>query len=121
MEKDPKYKEIKDLDFKNLDPQQAELLQKLIKVTAAKTIKVLEDTSGDKDKVFEYCYRENPPYEFTINDLIKSVKALNEIGLEHIIGYTQVIFDMEEIRQKTYLNSWRYKLKTWWKKTIKSI
>ena len=118
MEENSKHKEIQDLDFKNLDPQQAEMLQKLIKVVACRTLKILEGLSGDKDKVLIYYHN---PDTLTTNELINLVKALDPIGFEHMIGLMEATFAIEDIRHKAYLNSWKCRIKKWWKETKEGI
>lgn len=118
MKKDPKQNEIKDLDFNNLDPKQAEMIQQLVKVIACRVAQSLENTSGDKNEITIGCMCGQCKERISINQLIIKIKALDSRGLEHMIEHMETIFMIEDIRQKAYLNSRKYKFKKWLKKTF---
>ena len=116
MKKDSKQNEIRDLAFNNLDPKQAEMIQQLLKVIACRVAQSMENISGDKDKVTTGCMCGQCTERVTINQLIGKIKALDARGLEDMIDHMETLFMIEDIRQKAYLDSRKYKFKQWLKK-----
>jgi hypothetical protein len=109
--------EIQEIDLKNLDKNQEELIQKLLQIVARHSISELEAIECDKDQQMFGCICGVCQPMISTNQLIDEIKKLSHRGLDDMIDHVKVMILMEQLRHEQNKKSWRYK----WRKFVKSL